>query len=197
MTRRRFELRHVANGAALVIILVIAGGISHTTPDDEQQQGPIIVRGELGETMSGRNIRATVDDVRIAESVTASNGWAGSTSGVWIVVDLSVEAVVDDFGVSLGTAVIRVGDTTWSASPRPDDGTIAETSLDVGIPRSGPLMFEVPRDLVSSEGGRTAQLQLGEDSDPRADSLLVIPVDLALLDVEKSIETSEPVWGTR
>jgi hypothetical protein len=191
------DWRHLANGAALVALLGVAGVVSHTTPDEARQQGPIIVRGQLGDTLTGRNIRATVGDVRIADSVVASNGWNGSTPGVWVVVDASVEAVVDDFGASLGTAVIRIGDTTWSASPRPGDATIALQSLDVGIPHSGPLMFELPRAVVTGQAAETAEIQLGENSDPRADSLLVVPVDLSSLVIEESIETPEPEWGTR
>jgi hypothetical protein len=191
------DWRHLANGAALVALLGVAGVVSHTTPDEARQQGPIIVRGRLGDTLTGRNIRATVGDVRIADSVVASNGWNGSTPGVWVVVDASVEAVVDDFGASLGTAVIRIGDTTWSASPRPGDATIALQSLDVGIPHSGPLMFELPRAVVTGQAAETAEIQLGENSDPRADSLLVVPVDLSSLVIEESIETPEPEWGTR
>jgi hypothetical protein len=197
MTRRLLEWKHVANGAALVGILAVAGVVLHTTPDETQQQSPIVVRGELGETLSGRNIRATVDEVRIADTVTASNGWQGGTTGVWVVVDASAEAVVDDFGAFLGTAVIKIGDTTYSASPRPDQATLATQSLDVGIPRHGPLMFEVPRELVASDAARSAELHFAEASDTRADSLLVVPVDLASLDIRDSIETDELTWGTR
>lgn len=105
MMRRSLDWKHVANGAALAGVLVVAGVVAHTTPDETQQQGPILVRGAIGETLTGRNIRATVDDVRIADSVTASNGWQGTTTGVWVVAEASAEAVVDDFGAFLGTAV--------------------------------------------------------------------------------------------
>jgi hypothetical protein len=185
------------NGVALVGILVVAGIVAHTTPDEEQQQGPIVVRGEIGDELTGRNIRATVTDVRIAESVTASNGWAGTTPGVWVVVDASVEAVVDDTGASLGTAVIQVGDTTYSASVRPDRGSIAEAVLDVGIPTAGPLMFELPTELVGSPEARDAEIHLALDDDIRADSMLVIPVDLTAIDVAGSIDTDAQTWGGR
>jgi hypothetical protein len=197
MMRRSLHWKHVANGAALAGVLVVAGVVAHTTPDETQQQGPILVRGEIGETLTGRNIRATVDDVRIADSVTASNGWQGTTTGVWVVVEASAEAVVDDFGAFLGTAVLRIGDTTYSASPRPDQATLATQSLDVGIPRHGSLMFELPRPLVASEAAQTAELQFAENSDTRADSLLVVPIDLAAIDIDDSIETDAVEWGAR
>jgi hypothetical protein len=195
MTRKTPLWRHAANGAGLVVILLIAGVVAHTTPDDAQQQAPIPVRGQLGETLSGRNIVATVDGVRVAESVEAGNGWVGSTAGVWVVVDATVEARVDEF--TLGYARLKVGDTSYSASTRPGDGTIAERGLSVGIPWTGPLMFELPAALVSSDAARTVELQLAVNSDPRADSLLVMPVDLAAIEIEKVVETDRPVWGAR
>ena len=195
MTRPTLNWRHVANGAGLVVILVIAGVVAHTTPNDEQQQAPLPVRGQVGETLSGRNIAATVDAVRVAESVEASNGWAGPTSGVWVVVDASVEANVTES--NFGYARLKVGDVTYSASTRPDRATIAATGLSVGIPWTGPLMFELPRLLVSSDAARTAELQLAVDADPRADSMLVMPVDLSAIEIEKVVETERPVWGAR
>jgi len=195
MTRPTLNWRHVANGAGLVVILVIAGIVAHTTPKDEQQQAPLPVRGQVGETLSGRNIAATVDAVRVAESVEASNGWAGPTAGVWVVVDASVEANVTES--NFGYARLKVGDVTYSASTRPDRATIAATGLSVGIPWTGPLMFELPRLLVSSDASRTAELQLAVDADPRADSMLVMPVDLSAIEIETVVETERPVWGAR
>ena len=195
MTRTTPRWRHVANGAGLAAILVIAGLVVHTTPTEEQQQAPIPVRGQIGETLTGRNIRATVDDVRVAESVEASNGWAGPTTGVWVVVDASVEARVAD--ARLAYARLKVGDVTYSASTRPDSATIAETQLSVGIPWTGPLMFELPLTLVSSDAARNAELQFAVDNDPRADSMLVMPVDLYSIDIAEVAETERPVWGAR
>ena len=195
MTRPTLNWRHVANGAGLVVILVLAGVVAHTTPNDEQQQAPLPVRGQVGETLSGRNIAATVDAVRVAESVEASNGWAGPTAGVWVVVDASVEANVTES--IFGYARLKVGDVTYSASTRPDRATIAATGLSVGIPWTGPLMFELPRPLVTGDAARTAELQLAVDADPRADSMLVMPVDLSAIEIEKVVETGRPVWGAR
>jgi len=197
MTRTTLNWRHVANGAGLVVILMIAGVVSHTTPSVAEKQGPIVVDGELGEPAAGRNILATVDAVRIARTVEASNGWAGGTSGVWVVVDASVEARVDDLDPTLGHARLRVGDTTFSASTRPGDATIAATGLSIGIAWTGPLMFELPLDVVESAAGADAELQLAVDSDTRVDSMIVIPVDLNALEVEQSITTERPVWGAR
>jgi hypothetical protein len=192
---RMTALKRVANGVGLVVVLAIAWFVTQTTPTEEEWQAPIVVSGDLGETLTGRNIEAVVSEVRIAESVTASNGWAGPTSGVWVVVDTSVSSVVDDFGVSLGTAELVIDGITYSASERPDDGTIARAPLTTAIPLTGPLMFEIPRDLVESEAAASATIQLAVNSDPRADSLLAITVDMSALPLLPSVETDEPIWG--
>jgi hypothetical protein len=187
--------RHSLNAAALVALLGIAAVVADTAPSEAGWQAPIEVRGGLGETLTGRNVQAVVTDVRAADSVVASNGWAGTTTGVWVVVDASVSSVVDEEGALLGTAVLRVGERSYSASERPDLGSIAETSLRAGIPVTGPLMFEVPRSALSSGEGRSARIELGISRDPRVDSLLVVPIDLSTLEVEESLETTEPVEG--
>jgi hypothetical protein len=187
--------QRVGNGMGLVGVLAIAWFVAQTTPTEEVWQGPIVVSGDIGETLTGRNIEAVVSEVRIAESVTASNGWAGPTSGVWVVVDAAVASVVDDFGVSLGTAELVIDGVTYSASKRPDDGTIARASLSTGIPLTGPLMFEVPRELVESDAATSARIQLAINGDTRADSLLAIAVDLGALPLLPSVETDDPIWG--
>jgi hypothetical protein len=189
--------RHVVNGLGLVAVLAIGWGVAQTTPSEEMWQGPIAVRGDIGETLAGRNIEAVVSEVRVAETVVASNGWAGPTSGVWVVIGASVAAVVEDRGVSLGTAQLVIGSTTYSASERPGDATIAREPLSTGIPVSGPLMIEIPRDLVGSEQATEALVQLAANNDPRTDSIIVVEVDLTSLPVLPSLETSEPVWGAR
>ena len=197
MTPGTSRWRHAANGAALLAILAVASVVLHTTPGRELQHSAFIVPATLAEPASGRNISATVHSVAIAEAVTAGNGWAGSTPGVWVVVEVSVEAVVDDEGGVLGTAVLRVGDTAFSASTRPGTGTLATSGLATGIPLTGPLMFELPADVVSATAAQHATLEIARSGDPRVDSLLVMPVDLAALAVQPSIDVDFPQWGAR
>jgi hypothetical protein len=155
------------------------------------------VQGTVGEPASGRNILATVHSVSVAETVTAGNGWAGSTPGVWVVIDLSVENVVDDVGAGVGTAVLRVGDTRFSASTRPDLATVAGVGLATGVPLSGPLFFELPDDVAVSADAANAVLELAANSDPRVDSMLSISVDLLGDDVSATLDTDFPEWGAR
>jgi hypothetical protein len=181
----------------LVALLAVAGVVAHTAPGDAEWQAPITVLGAIGDETSGRNITATVTGVRLADEVVAANGWSGSTEGVWVVVDASVAAAVSDYGALLRAARLQIGDTLYSASSRPDLGTIAGQSLTTGIPLTGPLMFEVPRDILQTDAAADAEVQLGLDADVRVDSLIVVPVDLGSLPVEESIETERPEWGAR
>jgi len=189
--------RHAANGLTLVGILAIAAVVLHTAPDRELQQSPITVTGALGERASGRNIAATVQSVTVTESVTAGDGWAGATTGVWVVVELTVEAVVTDQAAVLGTAVLRVGDAGFSASTRPGPATVAAASLATGIPLTGPLMFELPADVAASAAAAHATLELAANSDPRVDSQIVVPLDLTADEPQTSIDVAYPEWGAR
>jgi hypothetical protein len=185
-------LRRVGSGAALAAIIAAAALVLRTAPTEAEWQGPIEVHGAVGEEVAGRNIAATVDGVRVARTVTASTGWIGETPGVWVVVDVSAAAVVTEAGATLATAELVLGEDTYSASTRPGIGTIADQSLSVGVPLRGPLMFEVPRDAVASDRAARAVIRLGQDGDPRTDSLLVVPLDLTRADVEDALTADEP-----
>lgn len=187
--------RQAAHGLTLVGILTVAGVVLHTAPDRDLQQSPIIVDGILGEQASGRNIAATVHTVTLTESVTAGDGWAGATSGVWVVVDVTVQAVVNDQRAALGTAVLRVGDSSFSASTRPGRATVAAARLATGIPLTGPLMFELPADVAAGAAAAHATLELAANSDPRVDSQIVVPLDLTADELLTSLTVSAPEWG--
>jgi hypothetical protein len=189
--------RRLGNGLGLVVLLAIGWVVSQSTPSEEVWAGPIEVSGEVGESLAGRNIEAVVSEVRIAEEVVASTGWTGTTTGVWVVVDASASAVVQEFGTTLGTAELVVDGTTYSASTRPDTETLAKKGLTVGVPLTGPLMFEVPRELVTSQLAQNSHILLAVNSDPRSDSLIVVEVDLTALPIMPSVETGELVWGAQ
>lgn len=195
MTQTR--LRMVANGAGLVVVLAGAWLVAQTTPSPEQWQGPFVVHGELGETVTGRNIEASVTEVRIAEEVVASNGWAGATTGVWVVVDASVATVVNDLGGLFDGATLVINDTVYSASLRPDTATLAGRPLSTGVPLAGSLMFELPRDLVHSIGAEDAVIRLSLNDDTRTDSLVEVAVDLTELPILPRVETDTNVWGAQ
>lgn len=188
-------IRSAANGLGLVALLAVGGVIAHTAPSDARWQQPLEVRGHLGDVLTGRNIEATVHDVRLAETVSAGNGWTGETPGTWVVADISAEAVVDEFAASMQTTQLRIDGVTYGATERAGLGSLDGAALSLGIPTSGPLFFEVPTAVLQSDSARHAEILLGISSDPRLDSMLVVDVDLSTLRVESSIDTEDSVWG--
>jgi hypothetical protein len=185
-------LRRLGRGAALVAIIALASVVLRTAPVDSAWQVPFEVHGEAGDRVEGRNIAATVGDVALARTVTASSGWSGATTGIWVVVDVQVEAVVTETAASLATAQLVLGEDTYGASERPGTATVAGTALQVGIPWRGPLLFEVPPDAVVGPYAAEARIQLAASGDTRLDSVLVVPVDLDGLVVQDTITTDAP-----
>lgn len=174
-----------AVGGALI---AAAWGVALITPPEDAFERPFPVTVEVGERGEGRNIAITVRDVRRAETVSAGE-W--SAEGNWVVVDLEAEAVISEFGTLLTLATLEVDGRTYSASERPD--SLRRGSLAVGIPRSGSLAFELADDVEPAE----AVLTFGLDTDPRLDSLIVVPIDLRESDVEADAELQPTEWSTR
>jgi len=187
--------QYLLSGVMLVVILGVTWIVAHTSPNEEEWQAAMPVTGEFGEVLTGRDIEATVHGVQLADEVVAYTGWAGPTSGVWVVVDASVAAVVTDNTVGIGAAELQVGSVIYTASDRPDFGSLLPHSLTTGIHLRGPLMFEIPRELLDSDAAASAIVRLGRDSETRLDSVIEVPVDLTALKVAASIETDKPVWG--
>ncbi|MCU1405840.1 MAG: hypothetical protein JWQ43_2143 [Glaciihabitans sp.] len=192
---RKSVARYVLNGVGLAVILAVTWVVVHTAPTVDQWQAAMPVVGSVGDTLTGRNIEVTVHNVRIADSVTASNGWAGQTTGTWVVVDASAATLDDEIQSNLELAELQIGDVIYGASNRPGFGSIAGEGLSAGINLTGPLMFEIPRDLLETDAASTALLRFGLDSDPRLDSTIEVPVDLAELDITDQLTTDEPLWG--
>lgn len=174
-----------AIGGALI---VAAWGVALITPPEDAFERPFPVTVEVGERGEGRNIAITVHDVRRADGASAGE-W--TAEGNWVIVDLDAEAVVAEFGTLLSLATLEVDGRTYAASERPD--SLRRGSLSVGIPRSGSLAFELPDDVEPED----AVLTFGLDTDPRLDSLIVVPIDLSETDVESDAELQPSEWSTR
>ena len=196
MSARRSWLRHTVHGIGFVALLVAAGYVTQSTPTNDEWQSPIAVSAEVGESAAGRNIEATVTDVRVARSVATSNGWSGLTSGIWVVVDATVAAVVED-GVPLGTAQLQIGSVAYSATLRAESSTLADATLSTGIPLTGSLAFEIPEAVLTSAEAADTDIHLAISADPRSDSMIVVPVDLTAVDIEDAITLDTPEWGQR
>ena len=172
-------------GAALV---AAAWGVALVTPAEDAEEAPFPVTVEVGERGVGRNVAVTVTDVRRAETVTAGE-W--SAHGNWLVVDLEAEAVVSEFGALLALATIEVDGRTFRASERPE--SMLRGPLSVGIPRSGSIAFELPDDVAGGAG----ELRMGQMTDERLDSVIVVPVDLDAYPVESEADLRPSGWSPR
>ena len=174
-----------AVGASL---LVAAWFVAFATPGEEQSQSPFVVEAEMGETATGRNIAATVIEIRRAAQVGEHDGtWVAE--GNWVVIDLEVAAVTSEALTRLEHAMIEIDGVRYSASDRPD--SLARAPLSVGIPQSGSLAFELPTDVESGQ----AVLELALRSDTRLDSMIVLSFDVADASHVTRAELRETGWA--
>ena len=176
-------------------LLVAAWFIAEATPGDDAAERAFVQQAEIGERAEGRDIAITVQRVRAAEALSTPAGWRAE--GTWVVVEMDAEAVISEYGNLLGRTVLKVGDRVYSATERGegesslDDYMLSGEQLVPGIPKSGMLAFQLP-DEKSLTG--TATLEIAADRFPVYDSIITLPVDLADLPVENSIELEMVDW---
>lgn len=182
----------VARATSLVIaigILALAALITESRPDTLTSQRSFRVEGRLGTAVQGRDLRATVHGVTVARELRRSDaGEPVTTSGRWVVVDLTVATDVEPSGI--GTADLELGERTY-ATRRVRGRDLTGVIVQPGLPRRGLLVFEVPADAVNG----TAVLALARSGDPRLDSTLAITIDLAEASVTDLAELTEPIFA--
>lgn len=172
--------------AGTIVLLALTFVVVRTEPDEAVSFAPFAQEVELGERAIGRNIAAQVDDAVLAD-VVELDGWRGTTTGVWLVVDAQVAAVVQS---TLPAGELQVGDRRWIASGRPGTGALQNTALSPGLPMVGALVFELPRDIAEQPGADRAQLRISAGSDARLDSVIALDLNLADLAHEDEFEAS-------
>lgn len=180
-------MRRAAGWIAGIALVAAAAAVGGLELDESQTQAPFEVRAAVGERAEGRDIAVTVADVRAADHVSDGRGW--EADGTWVVVDLEVEAVRSERGALLGLAMLDLGDRRIEASERPE--SLLDTSLAVGLPRSGSLAFELP------PGARTgtATLRIGRSAEVRLDSLIALEMDLDALEAVAETELLPTGWA--
>jgi hypothetical protein len=172
-----------AAGSALV---VGAWFVALGTPSEDEIQAAMTVTAAVGEEAVGRNLAATVTDIRRTAELSAG---AWSAEGNWVVVDLDVAAVASEDLVSLRHADLIVDGVRFSASERPE--SLRQEPLSAGVARGGGLAFELPADLHSGQ----ASLELALASDTRLDSLIVVPFELEAIPAIDRDELPETGWA--
>lgn len=170
-------------------LLVAAWFVALVTPESDAAERPFTIEAALGEQATGRNISATVTDVRLARAAADANGWRAE--GLWLVVDLDVAAVIEARRALFGGVTLTVGDLTFRASERPE--SLLRTPLTTGVPLGGSIAFELPASVLDEP----AELRLSINEDARSDSQIVLPIDLAALPVEDDAALEPTEWAQR
>lgn len=170
----------LAAGAGIVTVFI---------PADDAGADLFLVRAEIGERAEGRNIAATVHDVRLAEEITADDWHA---AGNWLVVDLSAEAVTSQTSGILSEATLLIGDRVFTAVERGPLGVnLLDTQLIPGVARSGNLIFELPDDALASAG----LLRLATGGGTWGDTILQVQIDLAEAERAGTVALAEVGWA--
>lgn len=172
-------------------LLALAFGVTFTTPTEDQTQAPFAVTGGLGEQLVSGHLVLTVHEATLAREAEVGT-WVGTSSGIWLALDLTVEGRVDRTSVG---ANLYVDGIRYPASPRPD--SLDGTAVDAALPVSGPLLFEVPADILETPGARDAVVRLGSGLDMRLDSVTELHFDLTALDLQDRVVLEEPRDGLR
>lgn len=169
-------------------MVAAAAGVGELTLSDAEQQAPFPIDAVVGEPAVARTFAVTVREVRASEHVRDPRGW--QAEGNWLVVDLDAEALGTEVSSILSIAELRVGDRLISASERPT--SIESTPLDVGLPQSGSLAFELPAEATAG----VVTLRLGRGLDERLDSIVELPIDLSTIERALEIELEANRWTT-
>lgn len=161
-----------------VALVLLAFGVTLAQPDDDVYFAPFPVSGELGDQLVSEHHVVTFHDAALADEIELDL-WEGTTSGVWLVVDATVASRVERSTIGIDVFVDGV---EYGASKRASSDTIDAAVAEPGLPRTGPLLVELPRDILDRPGARTAIVRLGASGDTRLDAVIELRLDLTELD---------------
>lgn len=175
---------------AIGVLLLVAAALVHAaSPVAEVRLGPFQVVVGQGEKGVGRNVEATFENVRFAESVEVTDSfspWVGETEGMWLVVDMVVATRLEPSGIH---GFLLVDGLKIPGSTRPGVSVLEDGVQAPGLPEVGVMLFEVPpyvTDLTE------ARLFVTSQSDWRLDSAIVLPFNPSSVEVESHIRFAEP-----
>jgi len=176
-----------------VALLAAAYGVTATIPSSELVKAPFGVRGAIGDRIVSQPMIVTVNEVFLADEVELDL-WRGTTNGVWFVADATIAATVEREGVDVE---LYLDGVEYPSSSRADSSTVDGSVVDPGFPMTGPILIELPADVVDRPGARSAVLRISTGSDPRLDSVIELVIDLTQLDTDGSVELEPTRPGER
>lgn len=150
-------------------LIVGAGVVVALEPGEQIRQAPFIVEVPVGEQGVGRNIQAEFTDVRLAEALEL-DGELVTTNGVWLVVDVVAMNRTEPTGMQ---SFLLLDGLEFRGSERLEYGIESEI-LVPGIPTSGTIFFEIPRDLADAT---SARVLIGTNGDWRLDSAIGLSIN--------------------
>lgn len=172
-------------------LLAGAWGLSKATLPDDAALAVFPVAAELDETITTRNLEATITDVQATRRVTDADGW--SAEGTWLVVDLEAATVRAQDGDILALVELTIGGRRFTATDR---GTsFYEQHLITGVPRAGSIAFELPADALTGTGVLRLGLPTGPPGEVLIDDVVELRIDLDELPVEAEVALDENGWA--
>ncbi len=158
---------------ALVLAVMLLVGMQRYTPSYAEITGPIPLKGNLGETLTGRIFSVRGDKVLLAEKLrfkAYGREVERDTGGVFALVIARLEA--QPASVNVGSAIWRSAQgVRFVASPRVQGAPrlLGTDRLEPGLPQRGLFIFEVPREAVAG-----ATLLVASSRWPRLDTQVEI-----------------------
>jgi hypothetical protein len=179
--------------AAGLGLLAAAYAVTATIPASQLVEAPFGSRGSLGDTVSSPQLIATVHEASLAHEVELDL-WRGTTSGVWFVAEATVEATLESTSIDIDLFIDGV---KYSSTNRDKGGTVDQNSVAVRFPRTGPLMIELPAEVLDFPGAQSAVLRISAFGDDRLEGVIEIVIDLTTLDVADRVELEPTRNGSR
>ncbi|KRE14536.1 hypothetical protein ASE66_14310 [Bosea sp. Root483D1] len=165
-------------GAPLIAALLLAG-MQRFTPGYAEITGPIPLKGDLGETLTGRGFTVRADKVLLAEKLrfkAYGREVERDTGGVFALVIARLDA--QPVSTTVSGAIWRSAQgARFVASPRFQGAPrlLGTDRLEPGLPQRGVFIFEVPREAVAG-----ATLLVAASRWPRLDTQAEIALPATL-----------------
>ena len=173
-------------------LLVLAFGVAFSTPHDDVIEGPIAVRPALGESAAFGDLALTVHEVSLAREIEVDLTRL-TTAGIWFVAEVTVEGTTERTAVVVD---VLIDGRRYPASGRAE-GTADENVVDAAFPVTGPVVVELPADVLDLPGARSAVLRFSPRGDARLDGVIELVVDLTALEVDDRLEVDGVRDGIR
>ena len=175
-----------------VALLAAAYAVTATIPTSQAVEAPFASRGVIGDEIVSQHLIGTVNGAALANEVELDL-WRGTTNGIWFVADTTLSAMTEPELIQVDLFLDGV---RYPSSSR-GDGVLDESSVDAGFASTGPILVELPADVLERPGAREAVLRISTGFDARLDSVIEVVIDLTQLDVDERVELESTRTGAR